>query len=296
MPLSRSEIEEYFDLDPGAIDEVERQIKENHEKNVERIVEGWKKVEKELAPIKRAKEKELLHAFMEKDLLKYTTYYLQQGKARHPGYDPYIKVENTPEARIIETKGSVHEIKTIIEDCRKQGIKIGERKRKSRTVAGRRKLPEGKKARPEKKGSTEFEMELVHYLIQMFNMPPAVPHHVWRSPSSESPVDVWSVAKNIGTEKCYGSMVCCHQCKTTKDTKPPRIDKNEFDKFVAFCNGIGAKALWVDRWKKNKNVYIRRIRFVDSEGQLFTHVEDFSNDIKRKAKKPIIDSTSQARI
>ncbi len=160
----------------------------------------------------------------------------------------------------------------------------------NRIVAGRKKLPEGKKARPGKKGATEFEVELMHFIIQTFNIPPAVPHHVWRSPSSESPVDVWSVVKNTGTENPYGSIVCCLQCKTTKDTKPPRIDKKEFDKFVAFCNGIGAKALWVDRWKKNKNVYIRRIRFVDPEGRLVTYEEDFSSHVKR-GKGNVTDST-----
>src|ERR1043165_5643959 len=112
MPLSRSEIEEYFDLDPGAIDEVERQIKENHEKN-------------------------------------------EQARSK---YKP---------------------------------------------VAGRRKLPEGKKARPDKKGATEFEVELMDYIRYDFDLEHDPDDdldtafiHIWRSPSSASPVDVWTAERH----------------------------------------------------------------------------------------------------
>jgi len=145
---------------------------------------------------------------------------------------------------------------------------------KYKPVAGRRKLPEGKKARAENKGSTEFEMELVHYLTNRLEEDEQ--HgHVFRSPASKTPVDVWAIINGIERE-FSGSYVNCYQCKTTRDTKPPRINKKEFEDFRTFCAKINAKAYWVDRWKKNKNVYIRRIRGIDISGEFYPVNENFS--------------------
>ena len=150
-------------------------------------------------------------------------------------------------------------------------------------VAGRKKLSPGKKARAENKGSTEFEMELVHYLDIKMESNYDGPFHTFRSPASKTPVDVW-LLQNVeeGYEIDNISRVRCYQCKTTRDTSPPKINKKEFDEFVKFVNKIGAKGYWADRWKKNKNVYIRRIRGVNSDGRFYvTVVEDFSYVLKK---------------
>ena len=145
-------------------------------------------------------------------------------------------------------------------------------------VAGRMKLAAGKKARAENKGSTEFEMELVHYLTAVETRDKT---HAFRSPASKTPVDVWMIQNNM--EKDYSSsLVYCFQCKTTRDTKPPRINKKELEEFRAFCSKINATAYWVDRWKKNKGQYIRRIRRIDAiDGKFYTIIEDFSRTLSQ---------------
>ena len=134
------------------------------------------------------------------------------------------------------------------------------------------KLAAGKKARAENKGSTEFEMELVHYLNEVMEEENDQ-SHVFRS--SKTPVDVWMFENNMN-EYRLGSIVHCYQCKTTRDTKPPRINRKEFDDFMEFCSKINARPYWVDRWKKNKGQYIRRVRAIDREGEFETIDEDFS--------------------
>ena len=58
-------------------------------------------------------------------------YFLQKaGHKPDPDKDAFIEVENKPAARILEARGTVAEIKEIIADCRKDGIKIGRRKPK----------------------------------------------------------------------------------------------------------------------------------------------------------------------
>ena len=159
----------------------------------------------------------------------------------------------------------------------KKGAGIQAKKHSAyKPVAGRKKLAEGKKARAENKGSTEFEMELVHYLDFIKGRYGLVGFHNFRSPASKTPVDVWSIESRdyVGNNI---SKVECYQCKTTKDTKPPKIIKKEFDEFVKFVNKINGDGYWVDRWKKNKNVYIRRIRGVHRNGSFHSIImEDFS--------------------
>lgn len=151
-------------------------------------------------------------------------------------------------------------------------------------VAGRMKLAPGKKARSEKKGATEFEMELMDYLVKVFDQS-ARGWYVFRSPASMSPVDVWVIQQDP-EDDIYGSIVRCYQCKTTKDTSPPKIVKKEFDDFLQFTSNLKAKRYWVDRWKKNKGKYIRRIRGIDVDGQFFQYADDFSNIIRREKKPP----------
>lgn len=141
------------------------------------------------------------------------------------------------------------------------------------------KLAAGKKARAENKGSTEFEMELVHYLKEIMEEENEQ-CHVFRSPASKTPVDVWMIENNMNRYK-VGSFVHCYQCKTTRDTKPPRINRDEFEDFMEFCSKINAKAYWVDRWKKNKGQYIRRIRGIDLEGEFYDVEEDFSRTLNQ---------------
>lgn len=159
------------------------------------------------------------------------------------------------------------EILTSVENQVKDNHEKNEAKKVYRPVAGRRKLPEGKKARHSKKGATEFEMELVHYLEAYYEGEA----HVFRSPSSKSPVDVWCLTPAYGA---YRTNVACYQCKTTLDTKPSRIDQKEMAEFIKLVKKINARAFWVDRWKLNKNVYVRRIRAVNLlNGELYAPEE-----------------------
>lgn len=169
-------------------------------------------------------------------------------------------------------------------------------------VAGRKKLSPGKKARAENKGSTEFEWELVSYLKWMDRGNNI--STTFRSPASKTPVDVYHLGFSC-LPGCH-TIVSCYQCKTTRDTKPPKINKKEFEEFCQFVYRFRGFAYWVDRWKKNKNVYIRRIRAIDLETRTFEKVfedeeditpeeADFSpilNIIKAQEKKKKKDSTS----
>ena len=195
--------------------------------------------------------------------------------------DPYIKYNNKGE--IIESRGSPFEYKKILERIKAEKLFPFDTKKKKKSyykpVAGRKKLSPGKKARAENQGSTEFEMELVNYLSYFYQHPDfKCDFHTFRSPASKTPVDVWCLISALSDQN---TIVKCYQCKTTKDTKPPKIITKEFNEFVAFVNKINATGYWADRWKKNKNVYIRRIRRVDWKGEIgVTTIEDFSQVLK----------------
>ena len=165
-----------------------------------------------------------------------------------------------------------------------EGRKKKKKKSYYKPVAGRKKLSPGKKARAENQGSTEFEREIIQ-LIDYLMQGQEDSYHAFRSPASKTPVDVWRIDQvykqhNVSRVKCY-------QCKTTRDTSPPKIVKKEFDEFVKFVNKIGAEGFWADRWKKNKNVYIRRIRGVHRDGSFYGIIyEDFSYALKKSQRGP----------
>lgn len=105
-----------------------------------------------------------------------------------------------------------------------------------------------------------MEYELLDYLqyCNRYNVTPSV---YFRTPASQTPADVWMVSRNNHSED--SSEVYLYQCKTTRSLKPPHINKEEFADFADYCRDINARGYWVDRWKKNKNTYIRRIRKIN---------------------------------
>ena len=70
------------------------------------------------------------------------------------------------------------------------------------------------------------------------------------------------------------------------------MDPEELSKFKEYCRKIGARGYWVDRWKRNKNVYVRRIRVLNMYAdsiynpfELETGIDDWSEDLRIAQKK-----------
>ena len=139
-------------------------------------------------------------------------------------------------------------------------------------VAGRRKPKEGtKRLQTKYESSRKFEYETILYWKNKTE------YHgngvAFRRPVSQSPADVWCFA--------YGHLNLT-QCKTTLDTKPPKKDPKEVEKFIQYCEDLQASCFWASRYKSNKNKYIRILEWWSPEEKtwkMFAADWEFTNHI-----------------
>lgn len=149
--------------------------------------------------------------------------------------------------------------------------RAGEKKSYYKPVAGRRKPREGtKRLQTKYESSRTFEYETIAYwkIKVKAYLGKGV---AFRRPVSQSPADVWCFAYDH---------LSLTQCKSTLDTKPPKKDPHEVEKFIQYCKDLQASCFWASRYKSNKNKYIRVLEWWNPEEKKWQLFEvDFSHMI-----------------
>lgn len=184
------------------------------------------------------------------------------------------KLKDT-QAKILYPKFLTPAVEKAMEKLKEDLIKNTDfdlrRVKKSRTVRGRRQPKKGtKKLQTKYESSRTFEYETIAYWKDFFKSL-GIFGVVFRRPVSQSPADVWAISKHTKY---------LTQCKSSLDTIPPKKDKQEEEKFIKYCQELGTFCLWATRWKKNKNVYIRKLESYDFAGEGWIVItDDFSSRI-----------------